>query len=113
MSDLYAGLREKAEAAIKGQEWFRAQSEEHRRAPGVPPFWYDWRAFTELATPATVLALLDDNARLRAALDEIVDLASLTVVGGDEFDRGVRAARLCAHDIASEALSLQTEGKGT
>ncbi len=65
----------------------------------------DNAAFIAAANPAKVLSLLDQIAAYREALEEIADLASLTVVGGDEFDRGARAARLDAADIAKQALS--------
>jgi hypothetical protein len=42
------------------------------------------------------------------ALCEIADLAALTVVGGDDFDKGARAARLEAAEIANAALSRRT-----
>jgi len=53
--------------------------------------------------------LEDLSRRLRAAegaLEEIADLASLSVVGGDDFDKGARAARLEAADIARAALPI-------
>lgn len=85
MSDLYAGLREKAQAATQG-EWSFEERPSHmthifsplkkgaicylstRTGKWVEPSRPN-AAYIAAANPKTVLALLDDNARLRAEVD--------------------------------------------
>jgi hypothetical protein len=61
---------------------------------------------TELFNANAQIARLTEQVRVaREGLSEIGDLAAVTVVGGDDFDRGVRAARLDASDTARETLT--------
>jgi hypothetical protein len=53
----------------------------------------------------TLLALSLDREVMRVALAEIEGLPALSVGPVDEFDRGARAARLDAADIAQAALA--------